>query len=191
MAYSKRVSEIEALYTNLGLDKASVWHKTKALLSIYRKVVWSLHESVDYIVAENIETYGKSLDKALSFLYDFAPTEQKKDFEDKVTYLFETKWLIDLIDKSLIRIKNYPEQGELYFNIIRNIYLKEKKIFDVDCMALVNMEKTMYYQRKKEAIYLMGIALWGYAIPDLKQEMEAYRKESKKEQHKPNFWVDS
>lgn len=44
-------------------------------------------------------------------------------------------------------------------------------------MALVNMEKTMYYQRKKEAIYLMGIALWGYAIPDLKQEMEAYRKE--------------
>ena len=142
-------------------------------------------------MAENIETYGKSLDKALSFLYDFAPIEQKKDFEDKVTYLFETKWLIDLIDKSLIRIKNCPEQGELYFNIIHNIYLKEKKIFDVDCMALVNMEKTMYYQRKKEAIYLMGIALWGYAIPDLKQEMEAYRKESKKEQHKPNLWVDS
>lgn len=58
MAYSKRVSEIEALYTNLGLDKSSAWHKTKALLSIYRKVVWSLHESVDYIVAENIEALG-------------------------------------------------------------------------------------------------------------------------------------
>jgi hypothetical protein len=171
MAYSKRISEIEKLYSSLGLDKDRVWHKTKALLNIYRKVVWSLHDSVDYMVADNIETYGKSLDKALSFLYDFAPIEQKKDFEDKVTYLFETKWLIDLIDKSLVRIKEYPEQGELYYNIIHNIYLKEKKIFDVDCMALVSMEKTMYYQRKKEAIYLMGIALWGYAIPDLRQEM--------------------
>lgn len=98
--------------------------------------------------------------------------DKKKDFEDKVTYLFETKWLIDLIDKALVRIRSYPDQGELYFNIIHNIYLKEKKIYDVDCMALVNMEKTMYYQRKKEAIYLMGISLWGYAIPDLREEME-------------------
>ena len=69
------------------------------------------------MVADNIETYGKSLDKALSFLYDFAPIEQKKDFEDKVTYLFETKWLIDLIDKSLVRIKEYPEQ-ESYTTIL-------------------------------------------------------------------------
>ena len=172
MGCSKRVREIEALYVNLGLDKDEIWHKTKALLSIYRKVVWSLSEHLNCMVAENIETYGKSLDKAISFLYDFAPMDEKKDFEDKVTYFFETKWLIDLIDKSLVRIKSYPEQGELYFTIIHNIYLKEKKIFDVDCMALVNMEKTMYYQRKKEAIYLMGISLWGYAIPDLKDEME-------------------
>ena len=97
---------------------------------------------------------------------------RRKILRTRFTYLFETKWLIDLIDKSLVRIKSYPEQGELYFTIIHNIYLKEKKIFDVDCMALVNMEKTMYYQRKKEAIYLMGISLWGYAIPDLKDEME-------------------
>ena len=46
-------------------------------------------------------------------------------------------------------------------------------------MALVSMEKTMYYQRKKEAIYLMGIALWGYAIPDLRQEMNFATKELK------------
>ena len=179
------------MYSTLGLDKEKVWHKTKAVLSLYRKVVWSLQDSATFYVNDSVETYGKSFEKALIILYDFEPIEKKKDFEVKVTYLFETKWLIDLIDKALVKIRSYPDQGELYFNIIHNTYLKEKKIFDVDCMALVNMEKTMYYQRKKEAIYLMWIALWGYAISDLKQEMEAYRKESKKEQQKSNLWVES
>ncbi|MPN08911.1 hypothetical protein SDC9_156199 [bioreactor metagenome] len=35
----------------------------------------------------------------------------------------------------------------------------------LECLSL---ERTSYYMRKKEAIKLFGIALWGYALPKYK-----------------------
>lgn len=181
MGMSKSLSEIKGLYSNFGLDEEAVWHRTKKLLTIYRKVVWSIKGQANNMVAESVATYGRSLEEALSFLYDFAPLDKKQDFESKVQYMFETKWLIDLIDKSLIHVRSYPDKGDIYYEIIYNVFLGEKRINDTDCMGLINMEKTTYYQRKKEAIYLMGIALWGYAIPEIRQEvndMREYRKQT-------------
>ena len=42
MTKYKKPNQIGKLYSILGSDKEKVWHKTKAVLSLYRKVVWSL-----------------------------------------------------------------------------------------------------------------------------------------------------
>lgn len=38
-------------------------------------------------------------------------------------------------------------------------------------MRKVALEKTSFYERKNEAIAIMGIALWGYALPTLLKEI--------------------
>ncbi|TFF65029.1 hypothetical protein [Helcococcus ovis] len=169
----KDLSEINTLYNSFGLESEEVWHKTKLLLSIYRKVVWSINTRSSDMVCEYEVTYGMSIENALSFLNNFAPIEKRVDFEEKINHLFETKWLIELIDKSLRHIKEYPEKGSIYYDIIYNSYLRKEKMTDLDCMYKLAIEKTTFYKRKKEAIYLMGIALWGYAIPEFKSEMKS------------------
>ena len=41
----------------------------------------------------------------------------------------------------------------------------------------VDMERSTYYDRKKEAILLFGLSLWGTAIPKLKDFLESAREE--------------
>ena len=43
-------------------------------------------------------------------------------------------------------------------------------------MRKVALEKTAFYQRKNEAIAIMGIALWGYALPTLLKELSDEKK---------------
>ena len=39
-------------------------------------------------------------------------------------------------------------------------------------LEVLNMERSTYYDRKKEAILLFGLSLWGTAIPKLKDFLE-------------------
>jgi hypothetical protein len=48
-------------------------------------------------------------------------------------------------------------------------------------LEILNLERSRYYDRKKEAIMIFGLSLWGDAIPKLKvfldeskAEMEGY-----------------
>ena len=38
----------------------------------------------------------------------------------------------------------------------------------VKLLDLLNMERSTFYDRKREAILLLGVSLWGYAIPCFK-----------------------
>ena len=37
-----------------------------------------------------------------------------------------------------------------------------------ELLDLLNMERSTFYDRKREAILLLGVSLWGYAIPCFK-----------------------
>lgn len=167
----RRKKDIKRLYENLGLDEDMIWHKTKILLEVYRDVVWAINNKTNEMVCEVSFTYGRDFDKALEFLRDFAPDEKREQFEKRVSYLFETRWLIDLIDRANEMIKAYPSYGEVYSEILDRVYFAKEKEKDTAIMMKLSLEKTTFYKRKKEAISLMGVSIWGYALNELKEEV--------------------
>ena len=39
----------------------------------------------------------------------------------------------------------------------------------------LNIERSVFYDRKKEALFLFSLCLFGYAIPELQEELEISR----------------
>ena len=171
MAKGKMMRELEKLYENHELPFLPTKMKAKAVLSIYRNVVWSVKNTAQCLVCEQEVIYGSDLGEALSYLENFAPDRVLEDFEARVRNLFQTKWLIEIIDRALVRIKEYPVYGECYHTILRYSYLSPDKHTNEEIMRMVALEKTSFYERKNEAIAIMGIALWGYALPALLREI--------------------
>jgi hypothetical protein len=153
----------------LALCPDDVLHKSTLMLSVYRDVVWMTARRADEMKEELCSyTHGHKLDAALAYLMAFAPTERQRDFEAKVLGLFETKWLVDLIDAALLRVYEYPGYGKLYVEILSKSYMTVFKYSEIDLLEILRLERSIFYERKREAVMLLGIALWGYAIPELK-----------------------
>ena len=164
------------MYENHELPFLPTMMKAKAVLSIYRNVVWAVKNTAQCLVCEQEVTYGSDLGTALSYLENFAPDRVLEDFESRVRNIFETKWLIEIIDNALARIKEYPVYGKCYYTILHYSYLSYDKHSNEEIMRKVALEKTAFYQRKNEAIAIMGIALWGYALPTLLKELSDEKK---------------
>ena len=151
--------------------------RAKLILSIYREVCWSTIDRANDVCDTLICTYGDSLDGALIYLENFAPDEARERFEERIRSLFETKWIIELVDMAMLKIREYPDKGALYCEIISKAYLNRFKYRESEMLEVLNMERSTYYDRKKEAILLFGLSLWGTAIPKLKDFLESAREE--------------
>ena len=99
------------------------------------------------------------------YLSTFAPERVEEKFNNRVSNVMDSKLMLLIIYDACVRLKVYPEYGEIYHKIIYNYYIAEKKITDEACMRSVSLERTVYYQRKKEAIALVGVIIWGYTLP--------------------------
>ena len=108
---------------------------------------------------------------------ELAPDEARERFEERIRSLFETKWIIELVDMAMLKIREYPDKGALYCEIISKAYLNRFKYKESEMLEVLNMERSTYYDRKKEAILLFGLSLWGTAIPKLKDFLESAREE--------------
>ncbi len=161
---TKAIKSITKMYEQLELAQDDIFHKTKLLLSIYRDVVWATLSSCD-CVNEEIYYYGDDLNDALVYLEEFAPDIERSEFESRVCSLFENKWMIDLIDKAMSKVYDYHNNGKLYHEILSKSYLTAFRYTESELLEILGIERSTFYDRKKEAIMLLGIALWGYAIP--------------------------
>lgn len=130
-----------------------------------------------FYVAEDIQKRGALDIKELIYLENFAPDEARERFEERIRSLFETKWIIELVDMAMLKIREYPDKGALYCEIISKAYLNRFKYRESEMLEVLNMERSTYYDRKKEAILLFGLSLWGTAIPKLKDFLESAREE--------------
>lgn len=119
MRTTKTMKSISLMYYGMSLNLEQVYHKAKLLLDIYRDVVWKTVQEVNF-VREVCESYcSQNLNVALTYLEDLAPTEQKETFIDRISCIFETSWIIEVIDTALLKIFEYHTNGKLYQDIIQ------------------------------------------------------------------------
>mgnify|MGYP001405590069 CR=1 FL=1 len=168
----KQKRPIEKIAMIVNKDKqfnAAVFHKAKLLLCLYRDVVWRTQEVMYDTSDEAYDFGGRRIAELADYLsYDFEGDIDKEKAESKLLSIAESKFLVDLVDKALIKLQAYPNLGELYFNILTRQYIYKVKYTDAELIETLSIERTQYYKRKKEAVNLFGVILWGYIIPPIK-----------------------
>ncbi len=169
---SERVDIIEKIGHMVSKDKdhnEKVFHRAKLLLCIYRDVVWRVEDIIYDVDAQAYDFGGRKIAQLLDYLsYDFEGDMDKILLEKRLINIDETRTLIDIVEKGLVKLKTYPHYGDLYFQIITNKFIYQIRYTDEELIELLDIGHTMYYRRKKEAVNLMGVILWGYILPQLK-----------------------
>lgn len=161
-----------------GIKEQELYEKARMLLGIYRRVCWSVLGSAD-CVAEDVDyCYGSDLDRALVYLETFAPDREREHFEARIKILFETRWMLELVERAMLRVKEFPDGGDQYFEILSKSYLTRWKYTESEMLELLHLERSRFYDKKKEAVMIFGIALWGGMIPGMKNHLQKMKKEA-------------
>lgn len=165
---TQTLNSIRRLCRMQKLDEQTLYARSKLVLTIYRDVCWQTAGRAGQVREELICYCGNQLDDALVYLETFAPDEAREQFEERIRTLFETRWMIELVESTMVRVKDFPGNGSLYFDILSKCYLTYFKYRETELLEILNMERSTFYDRKKEAILLFGLSLWGSALPELK-----------------------
>lgn len=144
-------------------------HNVKILLGLYRKVNFRVEERIQALEAETYESKRKHLEDLVISLLEMDTTINYNKFEDQLICINESLTLLQIMDKALERLKNYPGNGELYAKILElRFFYKEVYNHDV-IMNKVNMSRSSYYRHLPKAIQSYGVMLFGYALPEVRK----------------------
>ena len=145
------------------------YEKTKKILKLYRSVCWATKNRADAAREENEMLCGTGLDAALIYLEAFAPYKMQEQFENRIGSLFQTRWLIERVEETVCRVKEYPGLGTLYYDILFRAYFSFFPYTESEILEELHIERSRYYDRKKEAIFLFGILFWGEILPETRE----------------------
>ena len=175
-------SRIQRMCNVCEIQEKDLYDRGKLLLEIYRDVCWRTvstarvvrEDLIDYTAGERVSS---DLDSALIYLETFAPEEGKERFEEKIRSLFEVKWMIDVIDAAMVKVKEFPVYGDMYFDLISAYYMGRFVYTESEILELLGVERSTFYRRKKEAITLFGLCLFGMSKDELKHAVESVKPE--------------
>ncbi len=152
-------------YQMIGLNIDDTYKKTDLLLKLYRKVCWSMEKHFEDLQEITYESCLGDTEN-LTYLLNFAPEKELDIFRSKAINAMQTKVLIDLIDKSIIKLREYPDNGIMYHSIIELKYIGYFRFTEDEILEQLNLERSTYYRKKKEATMLLGYVLFGFVMPE-------------------------
>lgn len=117
---------------SVGLHVENTYRKTDMLLKLYRKVNWSIGNKIEDL---KMVAYDNCMGDTefFSYLLNFAPEKELEIFRIRAVNVIQTKLLIDLIDRAVQRIREYPDDGKTYHSIL-----------DLKYMNFLNTQRTKY-----------------------------------------------
>ncbi len=149
------------------IDKAqqttqSMYRNTEILLELYRKVKFHVQTSIAEIDEELYISERKHLTDMVHELVDYDVTPQKHRIQERLAAKDMSLCLLEVMEDALIALKSYPDDGELYYRLIRYRYFDSFKNTNEDVMLMLGeMPYTTYYRKRKKAIQVYSSLLWG------------------------------
>ncbi|HBZ77601.1 MAG TPA: hypothetical protein DEO39_02710 [Clostridiales bacterium] len=151
-----------------NLDEKLTYDRARMLLSAYRQMCFS--RSLDGNNSQE-ELVGRDPRKAIQFLESFDPKTDRQDFLCTLRDQVEKNWIIDMVDTSMMRLREYEDQGRRYFDIVNRTYMVKLRYSESEMLEDLQCERTCYYVRKKEAVTLFGVCFWGSVLPEMKASL--------------------
>ena len=156
---------IDSMFASRNMDTASYLRKARLLLGSYRHICWAsqgmcrMGPADDYLISDD------EIDQALDYLMNFSHTEEKRIVEAKLKALFDARWMMELVDEAMVQVNEFPDAGDMYFSLLSKCYLSKFKYGENELLDFLNIERSTYYDRKKEAVLVFAWALWGTVLP--------------------------
>ena len=142
---SATVQKCKRQMATLGFDSQLAYHRVKLILKIYRDVVWVLSERMEELHEYAWELGDQDADTGLIYLQSFAPDMDLQEFEERVCCVMENRMLVDVIDRALLRLKRYPDRGELYYEILTKQFIHRFNSTEKELLDELNMERSVFY----------------------------------------------
>ena len=130
-----------------------------------------LRQYLDTLKGQYSHMGEQDIESGLCYLENFAPDIELQAFEEKVCCLVQNQMLVNIIDRALLRLKRYPDRGELYYEILTKQFIYRFNSTEKELLEELNIERSVFYDRKREAIYLFSVCLFGYSIPEVLEEL--------------------
>ena len=177
-----RLTSLDQAVARVQLERAinnKILHQAKLLLKLYRNVVWSVENHLQDLEVTAHDFGSRRIQDLIDYLaFDFEGDLDTDKVGDHLQSIAETRDLILLVDKAMIRLQSYPLWGELYFDLLNRKYIIRYAYSDQDLMETMNLTRATYYRRKNEAIHLLGHILWGYILPEMQSAIQSVKSET-------------
>lgn len=154
----------------MELEVGTVCEKTRRLLKSRREMSWA---AADYYRSEDDYIYYyrvEELCKALEWIRNYYYTEKSDSEEEYLMVLWESGLMKRMIDEAMEKLSLFHKVGYLYHVIIQKRYLDEHVYSESQLEELLDVSRSTYYLRLKEAIVAFGLAFCGVAASYVLEE---------------------
>lgn len=164
------LGQLSNSYKNEKVINPKMLHQSKLLLDMYRRVVWGVEHSL-YDLEVTAEEFGsRRIQQLIDFLaFDFEREIDEDKIESHLNSIAATQDLILLIDRALLRLREYPKLGEVYFDLLNKKYIIKYGYSDQELMESLDLTRSTFYRYKRYATHLLGVILWGYVLPEFSE----------------------
>lgn len=146
-----------------------MYKSAETLLDLYKKVHFRVQVNMADIDTELYNEERKHLTDMIHEIIDFDTTHEKRRIQERLMSNNFTLCLLEIMEDSLLLLKQYPDDGELYYQLLRYRYFEPLKVTNEEVMEMMDLPYTTYFRKRKKAIQLYAAMIWGMT----KQRMPA------------------
>lgn len=124
----------------------------KSLLGLYRRVLHNVNNKIYYLDELTYTTSRKHLTDLVGSLVECETNVNTNTFYDTLYSSHKSLTLLDVLDKTIEIVAQYPDNGRIYFEILSRYYFEEYQYRHDEIIEILEMSSSNYYRYFNQAI---------------------------------------